>query len=165
MSRLNEELKIIPRAVWILTILFGLAFLAGVFFLRILELDNDSPMKYAPVFFVGAFILVMFSVFLLLVGYIYGDAKRRGMRPILWALLAFFIPNAIGIVLYFILREPLLVSCPKCGKGVKPAFPYCPSCGESLGSTCPSCRYVVEQNWTHCAKCGAQLNATPAPLQ
>ena len=159
MSRFNDEMKIVPRWAWVLTAVFALAFLAGVFFLRILSGDNRSTLQFWPLFFVGPFILVMFSVFVLLVGYIYGDAKRRGMRPVLWALLAFFIPNAIGIVLYFILREPLLVSCPKCGKGVKPAFPFCPSCGESLAGTCPSCRYVVERGWTHCAKCGAQLHA------
>lgn len=91
---------------------------------------------------------------ILLVGYIYGDARRRGMRPVLWALLAFFIPNAIGIILYFILREPLLVNCPKCGAGTKSAFPFCPSCGSSLADTCPSCRSAIESGWSHCPRCG-----------
>ena len=43
----------------------------------------------------------------LLIGYIYGDARRRGMRYVMWTLLAIFLFNGIGIILYFILREPL----------------------------------------------------------
>ena len=55
------------------------------------------------------------GAYVLLVGYVYGDARRRGMNHVLWTLLAIFIPNAIGIILYFILRDPVPVPCPTCG--------------------------------------------------
>jgi hypothetical protein len=54
-------------------------------------------------------------VFVLLIGYVNGDARRRGMRYVLWTLLAIFIPNAIGIILYFVLRDPLMRVCQQCG--------------------------------------------------
>ena len=53
----------------------------------------------------------------LLIAYVYGDARRRGMRYVMWTLLAIFLFNGIGIILYFILREPLMVYCSRCGGG------------------------------------------------
>jgi hypothetical protein len=148
-------MKIIPAAVWTIAILLGIAFVACMAWYRVITLDWDSG--FPLVLIVGSFLFLTFAAYILMVGYIYSDAKRRGMRPVLWVLLAVFIPNAIGILLYFILREPLLLTCPKCGAGAKPAFPFCPACGESLGQTCPSCRSLIESGWSHCAKCGAQL--------
>ena len=158
MSRFSEEMKVIPRPAWAIAVVLGLLFIGALFlYERIVVTDTTFQFgSLLPVFF-GGFAFVMFSVYVLLVGYIYGDARRRGMRPVLWALLAFFIPNAIGVLLYFILREPMLSPCPKCGTGVKLAFPFCPSCGASLSNTCPACRSAVESGWTHCARCGAQL--------
>jgi predicted amidophosphoribosyltransferase len=95
----------------------------------------------------------------LLVGYVYSDAKRRGMRYVLWTWLAALIPNAIGIILYFVLREPLLVNCTHCGAQARPGFTFCPKCGGSLSPACPQCRRAVEPGWTHCVQCGASLKA------
>lgn len=161
MSRFSEEMKLIPRPAWAVAVVLGLAFLGGLFLYGIFEVDNGSVFEFGPFLAVlmAAFAVVMFSVFVLLVGYIYADARRRGMRPVLWALLAFFIPNAIGVLLYFILREPLLTTCPRCGAGTKPSFPFCPACGASIANSCPSCRSTIEPGWSHCAKCGAQLTA------
>jgi CDP-diglyceride synthetase len=154
MNRLREEMKLIPRPVFALSVLLTLGILFGVVAFQVVEVDADARFGFAPLFAILIFIGVSFSIYILLVGYIYGDARRRGMRPVLWALLAFFIPNAIGVILYFILREPLLVNCPKCGAGAKNSFPFCPSCGTSLADTCPSCRSAIESGWSHCPKCG-----------
>jgi predicted amidophosphoribosyltransferase len=78
---------------------------------------------------------------------------------LLWALLAIFIPNAIGIILYFILRDPLLQYCSKCGAGSQASFTFCSVCGEPLSETCPGCRGTVQPGWSHCARCGASLPA------
>ena len=37
-------------------------------------------------------------------GYIYADAKRRGMNALLWTLLAMLLPKPIGFIAYFLLR-------------------------------------------------------------
>jgi hypothetical protein len=70
------------------------------------------------------------AVYFLLAGYIYRDAVRRGMPPILWTALAVVIPNCGGFVLYFLLRKPILHPCPSCGRGVAPDAAYCPRCGQ-----------------------------------
>ena len=43
-------------------------------------------------------------------GFIYADAKRRRMRHVMWAWLA-LVPYFIGVILYFILRDPLPTPC------------------------------------------------------
>ena len=81
------------------------------------------------------------------------------MRYVMWTLLAIFIPNGIGIILYFLMRDPLPRNCVKCGTPGRPGFAYCPKCGASLTQTCPQCRHLIEAGWSHCAGCGAGLQA------
>jgi hypothetical protein len=84
-----------------------------------------------------------------------GDAKRRQMRYVLWTLLATLVPYAIGMILYFILRDPLPKPCPGCGHVEKAKFR--PHCGTLLQPTCPKCDKPVEPTWANCAYCGQQL--------
>ena len=169
MNRLREELKVVPPLAWfIAAVPSAVALLAGIWMASHGEM-GEPPNRFLmawPVF-IGTLIAVSLFVYVVLVGYIAGDARRRGMRPVLWTLLAFFIPNAIGILLYFILREPLLRTCPRCGTGTKSTFPYCPSCGSSLAAVCPSCQSAIEPGWSHCGRCGAKLSsaANPTPTQ
>jgi hypothetical protein len=158
MSRLNEEMKIIPRAAWrIATILcIGVPLVACLFWVLFAP-STESRVPPIPILFVGALICATLFVYILLLGYIAGDARRRGMRPVLWVLLSIFIPNAIGIILYFIMREPLLRTCSACGTATGGAFAFCPTCGAAMSAACPSCRGAVEPGWTHCARCGAKL--------
>ncbi len=84
------------------------------------------------------------ACYLLLIGYINRDAKRRGMSPLrfgrLWRL---FIPNALGIILYFVLRQPLRGACPQCGYAVQTGFNFCPRCNYKLSPNCPQCQRLV----------------------
>ena len=100
---------------------------------------------------------VVVAGYVLLIGYIYGDARRRGMRYVLWTFLAVLAPSAIGILLYFILREARQVHCTKCGCSVSPNFAYCPRCGETMSATCVRCHRVAQPGWSHCAWCGGKL--------
>ena len=162
MSRFSKEISIVSRTAWIIALL-AYACLAMVLWL--------GPMRHEDPEFKGwpdaaklafAFVLPLFlSVFVLLVGYVNADAKRRGMRHVMWTLLAFFVPNAIGIILYFILRDPLPVACRQCGATARKGFAFCPSCGTAIERACPQCRHAVEPGWTHCAYCGASLSGTP----
>lgn len=74
------------------------------------------------------------GAWLLLTGYVYADAARRGMPSIPWTALVVFIPNCIGFVLYFLLRKPILHPCPGCGRGVAPDAGFCPRCGQPQAS-------------------------------
>jgi hypothetical protein len=160
MSRFNEEMKVIPRGAWATAILAYLAFVVLAFYVFI---PNDPNFigwpGWAPPLFAGVIPLFL-GVYILLIGYVNGDARRRGMRYVMWTLLTNFIPNAIGIILYFILRDPLLRGCPSCGTRVSQGFAFCSKCGTALAHACPGCRSAVQPEWSHCTKCGARLGAS-----
>ena len=65
---------------------------------------------------VGLLVGAFFAFWLLCLGYVYADARRRAMPAVLWVLLAIFIPNLLGFLLYFALRRPLGSPCPNCGQ-------------------------------------------------
>jgi hypothetical protein len=77
----------------------------------------------------GLFLGLMFAGYALVAGYIYGDAPRRGMPRIPWTLLAVLAPNAIGFILYFIVRKPVQRPCAQCGAGISSDSGFCPRCG------------------------------------
>jgi RNA polymerase subunit RPABC4/transcription elongation factor Spt4 len=161
MSRFRDELKVIPRTARIIMI-FGYVAVNTLFFL-LLTFGNQKDLADLPQ--VGKIFLmvcpgILFVVWVLMIGYVYGDAKRRGMRYVMWTLLAIFIPDMIGVILYFILRDPLMKACPGCGQLAKAGFTFCPHCGTALQPTCPNCGRAVELGWANCPHCGTKL---PAP--
>jgi len=145
--------RVIPFGGWIAaTIVFLL------FFLGLIALTTCMPGAPWPVRFFGPIVVpLMLAGYTLLIGYVNGDARRRGMRYVMWTLLAIFLGNGIGVILYFILREPLLVYCPRCGAGVQPSHAFCPRCGGGVQPACRACHRTVQTGWTHCAWCGTQL--------
>jgi RNA polymerase subunit RPABC4/transcription elongation factor Spt4 len=158
MSRFTEEMKVIPKGARIVA---GFAYVGwAVLFTLLFMFSHDQGLQSTPQ--VGKFFVIFaaglfLATYILLIGYVNGDAKRRGMRYVMWTLLAIFIPNAIGIILYFILRDPLLKPCPRCAHIVKPGFTFCPHCGSSLLPTCSNCGRSVELGWSNCPQCGTKL--------
>lgn len=163
MNRLRQELKVVPPAAWIITVSVyaGFALLLSQWFIPRNPELSPWPALLKILFSLG--LPTIFAILVLLIGYVYGDARRRGMRYVLWTLLAIFIPNAIGIILYFILRDPLPQSCRKCGAIVSARFSHCPDCGAAVAQTCPECHRRVEREWFHCAHCGASLQSPRNP--
>jgi predicted nucleic acid-binding Zn ribbon protein len=72
--------------------------------------------------------------YLLFVGYISRDAKRRRMSALLWTLVAILIPHGLGVILYFLLRQPLRADCPQCASTVHVGFNFCPRCSYKLNA-------------------------------
>lgn len=159
MSRFRHEVNLVPRPAFAIATCVWLAF----FLLMMLvpfRLDPEGrSWPLAGKLAISILPGIPLFVLVLLVGYVYGDAKRRGMRYVMWTLLAALIPNAIGIILYFVLRDPLPVNCMRCGAPARPGFAFCPKCGGPLTAACPQCRRTVEPGWSHCAHCGAPLRA------
>jgi RNA polymerase subunit RPABC4/transcription elongation factor Spt4 len=164
MSRFTEELSVIPKTARIIAgIVCAIAMVAWILIFRY---SGDAGMQSMPLAGKIALIIgcgVMLAISVLLIGYINGDAKRRGMRYVMWTLLAMFIPNGIGVILYFILRDPILKPCPQCGHIVRPGFTFCPHCGTSLQPTCPNCGKGVEPGWANCPQCGSKLPGLSRP--
>ena len=142
---LRNELRVIPRIAWIIASIFyvGMAILAGFL------VPTDHEMSHWPWAGQVAFIFLLPLIFFLVIpfyGYIFGDAKRRNMRHVMWTLLAIFVPDFIGAIIYFILRDPLPIDCPSCHSRVPVKFSFCPQCGKS-----------VERAWANCGHCGTKL--------
>ncbi len=167
-SPLNEtsrgfwgNLKMIRPPAWIVAIILFFGFPA-LFFFVVFPNSHPDEMANMPValkwlgpFLGGAFLMAG----VLLVGFVYVDAKRRGMRYVMWTLLATFIPYAIGVILYFILRDPLPTPCPKCGFMAGAQFSFCPNCGTELMRACKVCHRKLGPGWVVCAYCGAPTDA------
>jgi double zinc ribbon protein len=157
MSRFQQELDLVPRTAWVIAVCVWLAFFS---IMMAFPFHMDPEGRNWPLAGKLAMsVLPGLPLFMLtlLIGYVHADAKRRGMRYVMWTWLAILIPNAIGIILYFVLRDPLLTPCARCAFQARPGFAFCPQCGAALSMACPKCRHAVEPGWSHCAHCGAAL--------
>ena len=157
MSRLGEEARVIRPVAWAVAALMYFCLLQLLVFFVL----QQKPEPYSwPIWVKVPFAVLLpvpATIYVLLIGYVYGDAKRRRMRHVMWTWLAALVPNAIGIILYFVLRDPLSPPCPKCAKPTRPGFAFCPHCGVALSPACLQCLHAVEAGWTNCAYCGAKL--------
>ncbi len=157
---LTAEIKIVPLWAWVLA---GIAFVAAQWFFNIAapRHPHAPPVWARPL--LGFLLGLVAGCFLLLIGYINRDAKRRGMSPTLWTLVSVLIPNGLGILVYFILRQPLHSACPQCGNAVQPGFNFCPRCRHKLSPSCPQCQRLVGVSDVFCPYCGTSLRNQVIP--
>jgi hypothetical protein len=148
MTPVKQNKQVIPTAAWVVA-----AVVLVVTGLALAVLVN----REGGILWVGIIGPMFLAAYVLMVGYVYGDARRRRMRHVMWMWLAILVPNGLGIIIYFILREPLAVFCTKCGQSMRPGFPYCPGCGSAMAAVCTKCQRVSEAGWSHCAFCGEKL--------
>ena len=157
MTRFRKELSIIPWAAWVIAVLVYLGMAA---LMVAVPLRSDAEIRHWPLWLRTLLVAgpgLPLAIYVLLIGYVNGDARRRGMRYVMWTLLAALIPNAIGIILYMVVRDPLTAPCPRCAAQLRPGYTFCPKCGVALAQACPQCRRAVEAGWSHCARCGTAL--------
>lgn len=157
-----DELRIIPRIVWPIAILLAGATLWWTYSWTRTIPRNPHPTIWSTALQIGFFAgpaLFTFA-YTLLVGYVNADSRRRGMRHVMWTLLTIVITSGVGMILYFVLRDPLLIGCPGCGAQARASFVFCPQCGTELSISCPRCKRAVESIWRRCAYCG-ELLETP----
>ncbi|MGC1871574.1 MAG: PLDc N-terminal domain-containing protein [Acidobacteriaceae bacterium] len=69
------------------------------------------------------------AFWLLCLGYVYADSRRRAMPAVLWVLVAIFVPNLLGFLLYFAIRHPLGSPCSNCGQLIAAEQRFCSWCG------------------------------------
>jgi drug/metabolite transporter (DMT)-like permease len=82
----------------------------------------------------GLLVGAVIAIWVLCLGYVHADARRRGMPPILWTLIAALIPNLLGFLLYFASRRPIALSCPHCGQAITAEQRFCSWCGHQGSS-------------------------------
>jgi RNA polymerase subunit RPABC4/transcription elongation factor Spt4 len=158
MSRIRNALRVVPLGVRVIAaIIYLIASVAIGFGNWEKTYDVHDPEPIWAFTLLAALAPLVVVAWMLLIGYVYGDAQRRGMRHTVWTLLAIFTPSGIGIILYFLFREPLQRSCSSCGAGNKPGLAYCPNCGTAVGRVCSGCNRTVQEDWKNCANCGVTL--------
>ena len=159
--QISEEVRLIPW--WAI----GLAVAIFVGFQVLLHVVLFPREPHPPPVAFRAFVGVMggsiFAFWVLLVGYVTRDARRRGMKVALWTLLVIFVPNGIGFIIYFLLRQPLMVNCPQCGNPTNPSVNYCSKCKYNLRPTCPNCKRPVSSDDRFCSNCAHDLEVRAQP--
>jgi hypothetical protein len=177
--RFRDELRIIPKWIvvmcvllYILAMIIGLSVnhhgfqTGGDIFPDNASLRNDEPLsqfELAGVITLGALAL---SILFFTLGYVYRDAKRRGMNPALWTLLVLVLSGGyffIGFIIYLLIREPLPYTCPQCAASVSARYNFCPNCKTNLHPACPHCQHEVADTDKFCPYCGTDLVVQPAP--
>jgi len=177
-STFRAELRILPKwLVWtcvvltFLAIIIGLAvnlhnFKTGGPIFPDDSLRNDPGASCAGLFGVILFAGFIFSSLILTLGYVYRDAKRRGMNGALWTLLVLILAPMylfIGLVIYLLVRDPLPYTCPQCASTVSAKFNFCPNCKYNLHPACPQCQQEVSDTDKFCPYCATELKpAGPA---
>lgn len=151
-----DEVRIISPVAFVLAVLGFVGVVTGVV-LATLNDKNAPPLAVMDA--VAIFAGTALACYILLIGYVSRDAGRRGMSRLLWTLLAIFIPNALGIVLYFILRKPRTARCPQCDTALEPGFGFCPSCRYRLNPVCTQCQRPVHAGDRYCPYCGNDMAA------
>ena len=165
--RLRDEFRLVP--VWLRPLCFVLYLIAvsiGVYVVftfpdtRPYDFRDSAGASALAVAGMITSVAAVISVFLFALGYVNRDAKRRGMNSALWTIIVLlFLPTwgIIGFVIYFLLREPLPYSCPRCQNLVGPRFNFCPNCKCNLHPTCPSCKEAVAETDKYCPYCATEL--------
>jgi hypothetical protein len=158
--RFADEFRIIPR--WLKGLAIAL-FVVGQVVAQLVHFFAPKAEPLLPAMGVAATIALGACLFLLFFGYVNRDAERRGMNSTLWTLLAIFVPYLIGAVIYFLVREPLLYSCPKCRASVSARFNFCPNCKLNLRPSCPQCKREVRSDDKYCPYCAEELATKTSP--
>jgi RNA polymerase subunit RPABC4/transcription elongation factor Spt4 len=175
-SRFRDELRIIPKwLIWTCVVLYIIALIVGIS-INVHNLGTNGPifpddsLRGEPALsclaLVGMITLgaVSLTAWLMMLGYVYRDAKRRGMNAALWTLLVLILSPAyllIGLIIYLLIREPLPYTCPKCGSTVNARFNFCPNCKYNLHPACPQCQHEVGDDDKFCPYCAAELSHAP----
>ena len=103
--------------------------------------------------------------YVLLVGYVSRDVRRRNMQPALWLLIVLLMPGGIGAVVYFLLRQPMLSRCPHCSTEIASSYHFCPQCQFQMAPVCGRCYRGVEITDIFCKQCGHDLEEDSTPTR
>jgi Double zinc ribbon/Phospholipase_D-nuclease N-terminal len=157
-TRLKDEIRIISPWAFFIAALALVAM--TVLLVVVVGRDHDAP-PLAVRWLLGVVAGTVLGCYIVLIGYVNRDAGRRRMSRVLWTLIAIFVPNGLGIVLYFVLRKPRTVNCSQCDAEVEPGFSFCPRCRNRLQPVCPHCQRSVVPGDKFCPYCGGGLEPAP----
>jgi hypothetical protein len=126
---IRQSLSVVPKAVQIWSLVIaGCAVLIG---LGAGYHEAQGPALRTMSIYAGAGLFggVVIAAWLLCLGFVFADARRRAMRPFLWVLVAALFPHLLGFLLYFVLRQPIASTCSHCGRTISLNERFCSWCG------------------------------------
>ncbi|MHB1022806.1 MAG: zinc ribbon domain-containing protein [Acidobacteriaceae bacterium] len=159
----DSDLQMIPR--W--SIVLALMVFTAVQYMFHFVLPHHRPEMLPMRLLMGYSWGTALASYVLLVGYVSRDVKRRNMSAKLWTLLVIVMPGGIGAVVYFLLRQPILTNCPNCAVQLSSGYHFCPQCQFQLAPVCGRCFRGVQITDIYCTQCGHDLaeDHTPARLR
>lgn len=157
----EDGLTMIP--LWSI-VLAGIVFLAAQYLFHVAMPHHKHemlPMRILMGYSWGT----AFASYVLLVGYVSRDVKRRAMSRGLWMLIVLLMPGGIGAVVYFLLRQPMLSRCPHCTSEIAASYHFCPQCQFQMAPVCGQCFRGVQITDVFCTQCGHDLAEDHAPAR
>jgi hypothetical protein len=103
--------------------------------------------------------------YILLLGYVSRDVRRRHMPAALWMLIVAVMPGGIGAVVYFLLRQPIMIRCPHCTTELTAGVHFCPQCRFQVAPVCGQCFRGVQITDVYCPQCGHETAEDQAPAR
>ncbi len=170
--RFSDEFRIIPKWLKVLcTILYFVAVTIGVTAMikapdaRPHDIRDEAALSVLAIIGIITGVSLVFAAYILMLGYVNRDAKRRGMNSALWTwFVLLMLPTSVGIIgliIYLLVREPLPYPCPRCDKPVGPRFNFCPNCKCDLYPSCPNCKKEIVETDRFCPYCATELKPVP----
>ena len=131
--KLRRFLNIVPKAVRLWAVVIAACAVLTGLVVAYTTADQGDMLRIMSAYGSGALALgVVLAVWLLCLGFVFADARRRDMRSVLWVLVAALFPHLLGFLLYFVLRHPIAATCSHCGMTVSNHQRFCSWCGTSL---------------------------------
>jgi len=130
MKLLRRFLNIVPKTVqlWAL-IIAACAVLTGLV-VAYETAGQGAVLRTMSAYGSAALVLgILLAIWLLCLGFVFADARRRDMRPVLWVLVAALFPHLLGFLLYFVMRQPIAAACTHCGMTIPNHQRFCSWCG------------------------------------
>src|ERR1700751_42162 len=122
---ITDELRLIPR--WSIA-LAAVAFVAMQYLFFFVFPRPHHPMPFGMRLYFSTLWSALAGLYMLMVGYISQDAPRRNMNKWLWIVFSVVLQAGIGLVIYFLLRGPVLSSSVSCGSRIESEYNFCPQC-------------------------------------
>lgn len=158
----GDSLKLIPLWSIVLAIL---VFSASQYFFNSFPQAHRRPGSMPMHLIMGYTTGTALASYVLLVGYVSRDVKRRNMQPALWMLLVLVMPGGIGAVVYFLLRQPVRIRCPNCTTELTANVHFCPQCRFQVAPVCGQCLRGVQITDAFCPQCGHDVVEDHAPAR
>lgn len=127
---IRNFLAVVPRAMRIAAcVVAPLLVLAGLIGGALAD-DQRKLLGPMGLYWTAALVLGALSAcWLLATGFVFADARRRGMRATPWTVVVIVFPHLLGFLLYFVLRSPRSLTCTQCGNAISTAQNFCACCG------------------------------------